>query len=156
MYLSDCIEYDSSSIVLMYTNMDVVDEVKMQPVFNSPYVNGAVTFNGLFTFLFGTGDSINDYDIYQLTGSPSTGVDELSVNLRLYPNPIEAGETIYLETNGDGTGKISASDGRLVEELDFEVGVNEINTSSLGSGVYTISFKNHTHRIVVNLSLIHI
>lgn len=149
-YLTDYIESDSSTIILMYTEIDVVDEVKMHQTFHPPHGNTAVIFNGLFTFLFGTDGSFNDNDIFQLTGSPSAGVNELSVDLRLYPNPIEAGETIYLESNSDGTGKILASDGRLVKELAFAAGVNGINTSSLCSGVYTISFQNHTHRIVVN------
>lgn len=151
LYIYDYSQNDSSSIVLVYAGFDIVEEVFVNVSFHSPYGNSAVIYNGLFTFLFTNGLTFfGQNDIFQLTGSPQAGVDELSVELNIYPNPVSAGEAIFIETTIDGVGEIVTADGRVVSQLDLNKGTNVIETSSFTAGVYFISVMNRTHRIVVN------
>lgn len=150
LYYTDYSQLDSSSIVLIYTGMDVVDEVMMHLTFHPPHGNSAVIYNGLFTFLFGTDGFWGDSDIFQLTGSPSAGVNELSIDFSAYPNPLSSGESLFLRMDIDGVCEILTADGKVIKQLNLSHGTNVIETSSLSSGVYFVSFMNHTHRIVVN------
>lgn len=151
LYYSDYIQFDSSSIVLVYSNIDVVDEVKVYFAFHPPIMNASTMFNGLFTFLFGSENGFaDDNDILQLTGAPSAGMEDITVESSIYPNPISSGDELFLESNSDGTGKVLTSDGRMLTTIKIHPGTNRIDTSLLTSGVYFISFKNHTQRIVVN------
>ncbi|PHR28179.1 MAG: hypothetical protein COA38_12570 [Fluviicola sp.] len=147
-YFSDWIWYDSSSIVLIHTAFDVVEDIYIDQADHSPVHNASLVHNGEFTFLFSY--AFADIDVLKLTGSPSAGVNELSIDFSAYPNPLSSGESLFLRTDIDGVGEILTADGKVIKQLNLSHGTNVIETSSLSRGVYFVSFMNHTHRIVVN------
>jgi hypothetical protein len=149
-YSADYVPGDSSSIVLLYTTMDVVDEVKMSPAYHPPHTNTSVMHEGFFTFLFRINGPAFDHDIFQLKGSPSANLEELNVDFSVYPNPVESGSTSFIRTNKEGEAQLLTLDGQKVSSFDVTPGANLIPCSQLPSGVYLISFENRTHRIVVN------
>lgn len=149
-YASDFVDGDSSSILLVYTTMDVVDEVKMHPTFHSPYYNSSLMYNGMFTFLFGTDSVYGEHDIFQLTGSPSAGLDELTNDVIVYPNPVQSGAPVFIETDGEGEARLITVEGQQMTQYDLVPGTNTIDVSTLPSGVYLILFDNRAHRIVIN------
>ena len=147
-YFSDWIWYDSSSIVLIHTAFDVVEDIYIDQADHSPVHNASLVHNGEFTFLFSY--AFADIDVLKLTGSPSAGVNELSIDFSAYPNPLSSGESLFLRTDIDGVGEILTADGKVIKQLNLSHGTNVIETSSLSRGVYFVSSMNHTHRIVVN------
>ncbi len=149
-YSADYVPGDSSSIVLLYTTVDVVDEVKMSPAYHPPHTNTSVMHEGFFTFLFRINGPAFDHDIFQLKGSPSANLEELNVDFSVYPNPVASGSTSFIRTNREGEAELLTLDGQKVSSFNVTPGTNLIPCSQLPSGVYLISFENRTHRIVVN------
>lgn len=150
LYFSNYSQFDSSSIVLLYTGIDVVDEVNVNVGFHSPSIQSSVIFNGLFTFLFASGGVADDNDIFQLIGSPSAGMDDLSLETTVYPNPVSTGDDLFIESNSDGTGKVFTSNGRMLMNVTIHPGTNRIDTAMLTSGVYFIQLNGQMSRFVVN------
>ncbi|MDG1331226.1 MAG: T9SS type A sorting domain-containing protein [Crocinitomicaceae bacterium] len=149
LYYSDYRGADSSSIVLVYTGIDFVDEVKIVVGSHSPDRKSAVMYNGLFTFLFTNGGFVGHHDIFQLTGSPSVDLDELELEMSLYPNPISTGDVLSMRALRDGEVELINTSGSVVKRFDLINGEAHLNTSFLSPGVYLISFMNRTQRIVV-------
>lgn len=150
LYFSDYRDTDSSSIVLLNTGIDVLDEVKILVGSHSPYQKSAVIYNGLFTFLFSNGGFFGHHDIFQLTGSPSADVDEINLEISVFPNPVETGGQVTLRALRDGEVQLITSTGNILKRFNIVDGEAQFDTSFLSSGVYFISFENHTQRIVVN------
>ena len=150
MYYSNVETVDSSAIFILYTANNVLDQINVLVGSHSPFGNSAVMHEGLFTFLHSSGGFYDDNKIYQITGAPSAGMEDLSLESMLYPNPISEGEVLLFESNAEGFAQVMTSDGRVQRQVEIHLGKNQIDLSSVASGVYFISFKNDKHRIVVN------
>jgi len=147
-YLSDWKWYDSSSIVLIHTAFDGFEKIYIDQAAHSPVANASLIHNGEFTFLFA--HDFADIDVLKLTGSPSANIEEQEVSIGVFPNPISQGHAIFVESENGGVAQILSSDGKLVKSFEIVPGVNEIETSSINSGVYILLFENRAHRVVVN------
>lgn len=147
LYLSDKKFNDSSAIVLIHTNYDLSEEVKIAPGSFHSTPNASVVFENEFTFLFKY--SQTDIDAIKLTGSPQAGLNALSNELLIYPNPVGVGGKFTVESEVEGEFQIYTSDSRVVVAGIWQKGVNEINSSSLRSGVYFVSFLGSVHRMVI-------
>lgn len=149
-YYSNVETVDSSAIFILYTANNVLDQINVLVGSHSPFGNSAVMHEGLFTFLHSSGGFYDDNNIYQITGAPSSGMEDLSLESMLYPNPISDGDVLFFESHVEGIAHVLTSDGRVQRQVEIHLGTNQIDLSSVASGVYFISFKNDKHRIVVN------
>lgn len=150
LYFSDYRMVDSSSLVLLYTGIDVVDEVNVIVGSHSPVKDAALMFNGFFTFLHSNGGVIEHNNIMQLVASPQAGVEENSIEMSIYPNPINGGGVLTIRALRDGEVELINTSGSVLKRFDIENGLARLNTSLLSPGVYFVSFMDHTQRIVVN------
>ena len=148
LYLSDWKWYDSSSIVLIHTAFDGVEDIYIdQAGDHSPVRNASLIHNGEFTFMFAY--DYADISVLKLTGSPSSDVEEVQLELTTFPNPVGVGEPLTLRVLRDGEVQLINSTGNLLKQLVIVNGEAQLDTSFLSPGVYFISFMNHTRRVVV-------
>lgn len=66
-----------------------------------------------------------------------TDVATAANDVKIYPNPVKAGENLNIQSTEDGTYTVFSAQGQLVKNGKF-TGNAEINTSSLPTGVYII------------------
>ncbi|MFK7786524.1 MAG: T9SS type A sorting domain-containing protein [Crocinitomicaceae bacterium] len=147
-YLSDHNIPDSTSIVLLNTNYDVLDVIKIAYAPFPIRAEATIMFENEFNFIMIFGQA--DADILKLTGSPSAGADELEIEMSTFPNPINAGDVLEMRALRDGEVELMSTSGNVLKRLEIINGEAHLDTSFLSSGVYFISFGNHTQRIVVN------
>lgn len=146
-YLSDWDFSDSSSIISLHTNYDVMDVIKIAYASFPVKAQATIMFENEFNFLFRFGQA--DEDILKLTGSPSAGIDETQIDLSVHPNPINSGNNLIIRSNTDGHAVLTCSDGRLMKQFEIGVGDTQLSSDFLSPGVYFISFQNRTQRVVV-------
>ncbi|MCJ7933399.1 MAG: T9SS type A sorting domain-containing protein [Chryseobacterium sp.] len=72
-----------------------------------------------------------------------TGASEIANvanDIKVYPNPVKAGENLNIRSSEEGTYTIFSAQGQLVKSEKFTRGA-EINTSSLPAGLYVIKIE---------------
>ena len=72
--------------------------------------------------------------------------------LEVFPNP--AHETIHIKTDIEGTINIWDFNGRLIENIKVQIGLNKIDVRSYPRGVYHLNLKNLRKEIIKQVSFV--
>ena len=120
-------------------------------------ITGDVTFYAAFNGANGNGGTSGD-QIYlsQLTiNQDVTAIDELSDNLKIYPNPSTGFVNIVMPSSEKNTeATVFNSSGQIVRTLKLQNQVNNVDLSDLSKGIYFVklagSENNEMKKLVIN------
>lgn len=84
---------------------------------------------------------------------PGTAVETTDFAFAVYPNPTNGAFTIEAEVNG----KVNVLDatGKVVDQFEIEIGKNNISTTNLASGIYTLQIQTKQGNQFQRLSIQH-
>ena len=88
------------------------------------------------------GSPLSPYAIFSKTAGTTTAnkavdVATVAADIKVYPNPVKAGENINIKSSQEGTYTVFSAQGQLVKTGKFTNNA-EVNTSSLTAGLYII------------------
>ncbi len=149
----DVVMYGAAGVYSGSTTNWTMESLPLQEFTATGYTANAYVFiaSSSIGFLFGTGNGYPGSELWldAISISSSTGVIELSSNLKVYPNP--ANDVLNISANGEISNLvISTLDGKVVKTTND----TSIDVSDLTSGMYiyqvTVNGKVSTGNFVKN------
>ncbi len=138
---------EPSAVYLINSAYDVVDKVEIELGLHGPFIEAAVMFENKYTFFFI--EYNGSVDIIQLDSSPLLSLQEID-DVNVYPNPINNGQVLLVNSRADTYYEIWSLDGRAISKGDFIAGKNYVETTSLPGGTYLLRTETLNTKFIVS------
>ncbi|MES2799402.1 MAG: choice-of-anchor I family protein [Bacteroidota bacterium] len=110
-----------------------------------PFTQSVGTTN--FTVTGTDANGCIDTDVITVVSESCVGLDELSIDVSVYPNPFNS--SISIQTNESIQITLLDLQGKIVRKVSVEIGTATIDLNQLASGMYTMIIRNEKSQILM-------